>query len=942
MGGTSPVYTFSPTTPDAHTTVTLLDDFLSDFAGFALGNTRVTRDDTPIRFYFRRERSPDNSRYQIIMEVGYPTTDGTAANIGPFTLQLFDGAAPIHIPAPTLADQNATTTVAPFPSMGWFTRWRYNPRPYPEVRSTSSLLPGALNLVPSLSASMATLLRCVECGVGGGPFEANRYSSAYTTAFPSSVNPATDTNPVGVNENCGISTSTGGVGDRPELGIVNEWAANYIITGNTLARATMFTLAEVAGGMPWCIRDPVTDAPIDLVSTGNNFWLSGGGSIDTPTVVVPSGGGSGTWQLEINHLPNFSYVPYILTGDPYYLENQQFAAQWVVGVNGFHRYFGFQLNYADPASPAAANPFQTVPLLPSYRLAARGFGWAVRDWSQAYLVTPTFQLPSWLRSKSYCQSVLDQNQAYASNNSGSPDGTGANHDFVVSNYPALVTFGTAPAARSFEQGFFVSFFLMGVGFAINQALLTNWQVFYDYACRLPIGWANGTSGWPQNWPSPYTVQIQVFSTDYNGNPSPVTDFASLWDFYWRNTTEETIYWGTAGDPGFSSNFVGWTPSTAKLCNSWILEVRQGQPVPPNPGDVVSFTITGSFAGSPVTVSHTVTSGDVATLNATPFGSHSVSDGWRNPVVTDLINKINASAAATHGIIADLFNQATVGFEFNSTSIGRIYLSFDSTVVGNIVCTGSYTFGGPNTNSSVFIQPNGQGVHNGVAGSNLFGRPLNYQCAASGTTGTGAGPTGQALQTPTVVDGTCRWCYVPESMSDPFITPSPVLPAPPRMAQVYTNAPDGGAPQFGYPVQGWCGMNFAVTAGIAGAAGAAANLRATVVDWLNNVDPGARSRFAFAIDSAALALVVTPIFNQIAASTPLGATVATLQGVWSNGAPFTGTYQFVAPNWNHGTVPSFDPAGIYAISGNHVIINPAGPGVGALGGTHQDYSVAAVQ
>ena len=55
------------------------------------------------------------------------------------------------------------------------------------------------------------------------------------------------------------------------------------------------------------------------------------------------------------------------------------------------------------------------------------------------------------------------------------------------------------------------------------------------------------------------------------------------------------------------------------------------------------------------------------------------------------------------------------------------------------------------------------------------------------------------------------------------------------------------------------------------------------------------------------------------TTPLGAVVATYSVTMSDGSPFTGTVQFGAPY--------FDSGGIFALSGNSIIVNPKGPGVG---------------
>jgi len=81
----------------------------------------------------------------------------------------------------------------------------------------------------------------------------------------------------------------------------------------------------------------------------------------------------------------------------------------------------------------------------------------------------------------------------------------------------------------------------------------------------------------------------------------------------------------------------------------------------------------------------------------------------------------------------------------------------------------------------------------------------------------------------------------------------------------------------------------------------------------------------------IVLTVAPTAPTIPADTPLGTVVALLSAVWSNGAPFTGTY-----------VLTNDVGGTYAISGNTIIINPVGPGVSSAGGTLQNVVVIAVQ
>jgi hypothetical protein len=72
---------------------------------------------------------------------------------------------------------------------------------------------------------------------------------------------------------------------------------------------------------------------------------------------------------------------------------------------------------------------------------------------------------------------------------------------------------------------------------------------------------------------------------------------------------------------------------------------------------------------------------------------------------------------------------------------------------------------------------------------------------------------------------------------------------------------------------------------------------------------------------------------IPSSTPLGSTVANLQGVWSDRSPFTGSFMFVAPNYDADT---------YSISGSNLIVASNGPSVGSAGGSIEHVTMEAIQ
>jgi hypothetical protein len=84
--------------------------------------------------------------------------------------------------------------------------------------------------------------------------------------------------------------------------------------------------------------------------------------------------------------------------------------------------------------------------------------------------------------------------------------------------------------------------------------------------------------------------------------------------------------------------------------------------------------------------------------------------------------------------------------------------------------------------------------------------------------------------------------------------------------------------------------------------------------------------------AYLTLSVNPANPTIASSAPAGTVVSTITANWSDGSAFTGTLSFAPPYSND--------QGTFAISGNNLIINPAGRGVSNDANTVQNVTIVA--
>jgi hypothetical protein len=82
----------------------------------------------------------------------------------------------------------------------------------------------------------------------------------------------------------------------------------------------------------------------------------------------------------------------------------------------------------------------------------------------------------------------------------------------------------------------------------------------------------------------------------------------------------------------------------------------------------------------------------------------------------------------------------------------------------------------------------------------------------------------------------------------------------------------------------------------------------------------------------LVISFNPPSPSILSDAPPGTVVAIITVAWSDGTPFTGTLGFAPPYSNDG--------GIFAISGDKLIINPEGPGAFALSGTMRNVTITA--
>lgn len=176
-----------------------------------------------------------------------------------------------------------------------------------------------------------------------------------------------------------------GTGGRPDIGPLPRWTAFYLLSQDPRQRAVMLANADAAAGVPIHYRDAPTDQPVSLV-THPGLAVRFGNSSATDAL-PPVANGFTIWTPDTNHQASFAYIPYMVTGDAFYLDETLFWANWnMASKDPNYRDYGKGLIYSEEV---------------------RGQAWALRSIGEA-----TRALPDKHPMKGYFKTRLSDNLAW--------------------------------------------------------------------------------------------------------------------------------------------------------------------------------------------------------------------------------------------------------------------------------------------------------------------------------------------------------------------------------------------------------------------------------------------------------------------------------------------------------------------------------------------------
>ncbi|WP_353249331.1 hypothetical protein [Salinisphaera sp. T31B1] len=300
----------------------------------------------------------------------------------------------------------------------------------------------------------------------------------------------------------------GNTGAQPAIGPLPRWTSTYAVSGDRRAFQWMLANDNAVGSYAFHYRDRETGRPLEItrhayVTLADYSHASQTREYQKDLLPACRGDCNSPYSFDISHHPSIGYVPYLVTGDYYYLEEMQFTASYVeLWGNPEYR------DYDKGTLHAAQSQ-------------VRGQAWSLRSISDAAFATPDDD-----PMKSYFTGLVrnifdDYNDLYV--------GTDRSPLHVINDYGAVIY----PANGNDRVGvapWQADFFAWSVGHAAEQGQ-PGARAFMNWLADFPIARMTDWQGDPAQgfcWleASAYSLQIR----DSRG----AGDYQSMTDVYRNN------------------------------------------------------------------------------------------------------------------------------------------------------------------------------------------------------------------------------------------------------------------------------------------------------------------------------------------------------------------------------------------------------------------------
>lgn len=264
-------------------------------------------------------------------------------------------------------------------------------------------------------------------------------------------------------------------GGRGDIGLLPQWAAAYLLSMDQRARDVALGTAELAGSFSSHYRDKNTGQPVSLIDYPYMTLVGKAGDTYNPITkrqeAFPGCASANACETpythDVSHQPGFAYLPYLLTGDHFFLEELQF---W-----GTYSVFNSNPGYRDNIKGLVKSE------------QVRGQAWTLRTLAQLAYITPDND-----RLKQHFTSILDNNLAWFNENY--TDNPVANKLGIIVNGYAIV-YGDKTGVGPWQDDFFTSAIGQASDMGFTEATrLLKWKAKYPVDRMIASGacWIDGS------------------------------------------------------------------------------------------------------------------------------------------------------------------------------------------------------------------------------------------------------------------------------------------------------------------------------------------------------------------------------------------------------------------------------------------------------------------
>jgi Ca2+-binding RTX toxin-like protein len=263
----------------------------------------------------------------------------------------------------------------------------------------------------------------------------------------------------------GITRYLPTTGGRPDIGFTTGWQAIWLATGDRRAGEFVLGQVESGGAAPWHLWDAARGTWLNLQNYPK-LWSDARGGTGSPgnanstglTQQIETydfaGGGKGmAWELDRAHQPDLSYVPYLLTGERWVLDNLQAQSAWNTMA----------------IAPGLRQGGQGLLVVPDPNNQVRDIAWSMRQIENALWASPDGS-----PEQAYFKAISNANWQYLV--SKIPEWTaaqGETHGWIPSGM------GAKGEVAPWQQDFFIGITALAASRGNAEALtFLNWQANY--------------------------------------------------------------------------------------------------------------------------------------------------------------------------------------------------------------------------------------------------------------------------------------------------------------------------------------------------------------------------------------------------------------------------------------------------------------------------------